>query len=1134
VDNEAPVTSENYDALWHNSDITITLSVDDGTGIGVSSTNNISYRINGDSVKTVGGSGQPKITFESATNTLEYWSVDDVGNEELPHKVLNDIKLDKQGPIDVEWQLQPQNITEDSIGDVDITIRITDPLSGISQTTVPEFKYKLDDESYSPYAAMTLNSGSPPDQYWDFTVPEPTPDWNVYRGTNLTMMIKATDQIGNVRESAEYRELIFNIIEAPVCNLTAPSIEDVWYNGLVDLSAEVQDSDGEVVTVAFQYSLDSTDGVSGDGTWTDIGTPDTSEPYSIEWNTVSDGLVEENNVWVRARAMDDDNIFSSFSVASIKIDNKEAELLSVDWSPSKLSAIHSDPVTVSIQISDSGSGLDFMEGSSPNTTLFPAVSYKIGEGSPTSYLSLAPLDSEFEKWQYSIPVPAGGWSQFSGSELVTWFRLYDRVGNEHITGEHSINISALPFIIEHTPIITAQEGDKITLKANVTGGSGKFTPSAVIFYKYDLSDNYQELDMNQMILGGRSTFSYDFTADMTIPRPYPFTIGQPTLYYYIKASEGTLHTTTHPSVNPDTIPHMINITSNIKPEITHQEPDYAMIGEPIIIEVSVMDESTDLMVTLYYKEINVTTYETSEMQLKGTEGNIRTYIETIPAQNVEGEVVYYFEVYDGEFTVEAPVEFITQPFSVRVFASDIPRILHEPLKKVFVGNRIHVSAVASDNNGLETVKLFYKIGSMIEFKILELALKEGDSHEGTYIVEIPTQERAGTIYYYIEAWDGLNTGTYPKVNASNQPLVLVVDEYPNLIPEILGFSPEPSAQLFSGESKEFNVSAIDPDGDSKAMTYKWYVDNMPMPDSDSPEFTFKSGSKDKGMFSVRVQVMDEDGGAANFSWTLDIKDPEESGSESSDKLFGPFTYIIAAALVVMIILFWLFVVKRKITGRKEPESDLEEPVSGLKQRPKSGKKTKTREIKDGEMDEDGDDHSIAPVGPLPIPMKYDVSDLFLIHANGNLISHIGTTSRRSSDKEILSGMLTAIQDFIKDGFSEGTGSPSDEWYLDNLKFGDRNVFIERGEYMYIAAVLKGDIGNKLRNELHDALKTIDLQYSHVLKKWDGRLDKLNGINEILGYKFNILKPKTKFGPGPRHGKGPKSGPGQRPSRDRHR
>ncbi|NIS82039.1 MAG: PKD domain-containing protein, partial [Anaerolineales bacterium] len=90
-----PVTTDNYDGLWHTSDFTINLTAtDDLTGVAETY-----YRINDGTTKNVSIDGQPRITTESANNKLEYWSVDAPGNEELPHKILTEIKLDKTSPF---------------------------------------------------------------------------------------------------------------------------------------------------------------------------------------------------------------------------------------------------------------------------------------------------------------------------------------------------------------------------------------------------------------------------------------------------------------------------------------------------------------------------------------------------------------------------------------------------------------------------------------------------------------------------------------------------------------------------------------------------------------------------------------------------------------------------------------------------------------------------------------------------------------------------------------------------------------------------------------------------------------------------------------------------------------------------
>src|SRR3972149_12173118 len=75
-DNVPPTTSDDYDRLWHTSDFTITLTATDNTAVIATY-----YRINNGPIQNVTANGQPFITTEGADNTLEYWSVDNAGNQ---------------------------------------------------------------------------------------------------------------------------------------------------------------------------------------------------------------------------------------------------------------------------------------------------------------------------------------------------------------------------------------------------------------------------------------------------------------------------------------------------------------------------------------------------------------------------------------------------------------------------------------------------------------------------------------------------------------------------------------------------------------------------------------------------------------------------------------------------------------------------------------------------------------------------------------------------------------------------------------------------------------------------------------------------------------------------------------------
>jgi hypothetical protein len=122
VDRTPPSTEHDYDGMWHTSDITINLvGTDVLSGIG-----EIYYRVNGGSVLSVGTNGQPQVITENSNNTLEFWSLDNAGNEELPHIFLFDIRLDKSAPesnddYDGLWHTS----------DIVINIIGSDDLSGI-------------------------------------------------------------------------------------------------------------------------------------------------------------------------------------------------------------------------------------------------------------------------------------------------------------------------------------------------------------------------------------------------------------------------------------------------------------------------------------------------------------------------------------------------------------------------------------------------------------------------------------------------------------------------------------------------------------------------------------------------------------------------------------------------------------------------------------------------------------------------------------------------------------------------------------------------------------------------------------------------------------------------------------------
>jgi parallel beta-helix repeat protein len=155
ADSNPPTTSDDYDGMWHTSDFTITLTATDDTGV-----NATYYRLNGGTQKSIAVNGQPIITTEGAANTLEYWSIDNAGNEET-HHVLTGIKLDKTVPTgSIQINGGASYATSTS---VTLTLTATDSISGVSQ-----MRFSNDGTTWSSWEsttttkAWTLTSGDGP------------------------------------------------------------------------------------------------------------------------------------------------------------------------------------------------------------------------------------------------------------------------------------------------------------------------------------------------------------------------------------------------------------------------------------------------------------------------------------------------------------------------------------------------------------------------------------------------------------------------------------------------------------------------------------------------------------------------------------------------------------------------------------------------------------------------------------------------------------------------------------------------------------------------------------------------------------------------------------------------------------
>ncbi len=126
-------------------------------------------------------------------------------------------------------------------------------------------------------------------------------------------------------------------------------------------------------------------------------------------------------------------------------------------------------------------------------------------------------------------------------------------------------------------------------------------------------------------------------------------------------------------------------------------------------------------------------------------------------------------------------------------------------------------------------------------------------------------------------------------------------------------------------------------------------------------------------------------------------------------------------------------------------------------------------------------------------LLYRVEQVFLIQrSTGLLLHHVAPPGVTPQNADVVSGMLTAIHDFVTESF---TGTPGDG--LHTLEVGGLSVWVETGPHAILAAVIRGHAPNSLRPVLQSALEQVHREFAFILPSLDARPEALEATAPIL-------------------------------------
>lgn len=107
-----------------------------------------------------------------------------------------------------------------------------------------------------------------------------------------------------------------------------------------------------------------------------------------------------------------------------------------------------------------------------------------------------------------------------------------------------------------------------------------------------------------------------------------------------------------------------------------------------------------------------------------------------------------------------------------------------------------------------------------------------------------------------------------------------------------------------------------------------------------------------------------------------------------------------------------------------------------------------------------------------------VEDLFLLHQKGLLIRHYTRRLRRIVDSDILAGMLTVVQEFVKDSLRAEPG------YLNEIRFGEVRIQIAAGHSLVLALVVRGERPADLVPRLQELIAQLEALRPDPITEWD--------------------------------------------------
>ncbi|WP_420935898.1 OmpA family protein [Alteromonas sp. A081] len=128
---------------------------------------------------------------------------------------------------------------------------------------------------------------------------------------------------------------------------------------------------------------------------------------------------------------------------------------------------------------------------------------------------------------------------------------------------------------------------------------------------------------------------------------------------------------------------------------------------------------------------------------------------------------------------------------------------------------------------------------------------------------------------------------------------------------------------------------------------------------------------------------------------------------------------------------------------------------------------------------------------------YRVEQILLIHSETGILLNSVALDSGATDSDLMSAMLTAINDFVTDSFQQPDLHDENAQHLEVIKTAGLTLVIKRGPKLLLVATVKGSIPQALSNKFEQINESVHHLFSNEITHFSGDVASFESTSQLL-------------------------------------